>query len=153
MIELNMLEVWNLPSYIKISYPHIAMWAVILLAISLYIYRDLKHRPFLMALGYFVFYAIAIFVAVNMRNMEFLIASEGYMALLFIVCLYFFFMWLPMRLEYDPKAEAKIQLLNAKVNITHEDMELLYKLKRSTKEAYDIKFKELFDFKDKTEKY
>lgn len=123
----------------KISFNKLLFWLVIYSMIILVVYRILRNRPLSFA-AVNLFILLCCVVAGSLwftGNREMLLAAEMMMGLLTFLYLYLLFLWIPIRLQYDPQAEEKIRQLTVKAVLNDEEIKRLYHLKASTKAAYD----------------
>ena len=144
---INTLFIFNNNQFLEnLNMGKLMFWIVVFAMVALAIYRYFKYNPLFFA-GFncsISFLLIAVNKVFFPASYEMLYAAELYMSVLLFMYLYLLLLWIPIRLQYDPKAEEKIQAVMMKGPLGEAEMKELYRLKASSREAYQNNVKWLF---------
>jgi len=126
------------------------MYALVVLAV----YRLFKRGAlFFAGLNLSVFLIlVAVSILFFPKDHEMLYAAGTCLALFVFLFFFLLLLWIPIRLQYDPKAEEKIQLLLMQGPLNDEDLNHMYRLKARSREAYESNVKWLLNSKPKKNK-
>ncbi|HEU5046992.1 MAG TPA: hypothetical protein VFT64_04030 [Rickettsiales bacterium] len=129
----------------NVSYNKILFWIFIVFVIRMITLSVFERRPGIRILANLGAAIIFFAIAAPMRfQKEMRLVSEAALFLTSFNALYIFLLWLPIRIQYNPKADEEINEILAHGELSVEDNERIYKLRKRSREAYENNVKWLF---------
>lgn len=129
----------------NVNYNKVLFWVFIVFVLRMIALSVFDRKPAIRLLANFVASIIFFVIASTMRfQKEMQLVSEVTLFLTSFKVLYMFLLWLPIRFHYSPKADERINELMMQGELSADDNEELYRLRKRGREAYESHVNWLF---------
>lgn len=129
----------------NVNYNKVLFWIFIVFVIRMITLSVFDRRPGIRLVANLAAAIVFCVIASMFRfQKEMRLVSEVALFLTAFNALYIFLLWLPIRFQYSPSADEKINELMMQGELSVEDHEQLYKLRKRGREAYENNVKWLF---------